>query len=207
MQGLGRGDEKERGGCGGGATAAVALARWAFSVRASSHMLCFPFDSQQGAGGCRGQCSRPRSTNPRWWTQRQRSRRRRITGRCGERNHKALPSLWSSGGSALDICSIRFSAGQHCGTGTLNAALCMLRRAAQALRNNETLPLVFFDVSIRGVPKGRIEMVLFPHISPRAAENFRWASTPEGQVQAEWGRVRTGIESSRFYGRSSEWEE
>jgi peptidyl-prolyl isomerase H (cyclophilin H) len=35
------------------------------------------------------------------------------------------------------------------------------------------LPLVFFDVTIKGQPAGRIEMVLFSDIAPRSAENFR----------------------------------
>lgn len=35
------------------------------------------------------------------------------------------------------------------------------------------LQLVFLDVEIKQRRAGRIEMVLFPDISPRAAENFR----------------------------------
>lgn len=33
--------------------------------------------------------------------------------------------------------------------------------------------MVWLDVEIKGKPVGRIEMVLFSHISPRAAENMR----------------------------------
>ena len=36
------------------------------------------------------------------------------------------------------------------------------------------LQLVFLDVEIKKKPVGRIEMVLFSDVSPRAAENFRW---------------------------------
>jgi hypothetical protein len=35
------------------------------------------------------------------------------------------------------------------------------------------LQLVFLDVEIKQKPVGRIEMVLFSDVSPRAAENFR----------------------------------
>ena len=49
----------------------------------------------------------------------------------------------------------------------------------QALRNNLTLPLVFLDVEIKGVPLGRIEFLLFTHTSPLAAENFRAMCTGE----------------------------
>lgn len=41
------------------------------------------------------------------------------------------------------------------------------------LRLNESLPLVYFDVEIKGELMGRIEMVLFTDTSPRHAENFR----------------------------------
>lgn len=51
-----------------------------------------------------------------------------------------------------------------------------------ALRNNETLPMVWLDVEIKGKPVGRIEMVLFSHISPRAAENMRQLCTGESGV-------------------------
>jgi cyclophilin family peptidyl-prolyl cis-trans isomerase len=39
--------------------------------------------------------------------------------------------------------------------------------------------MVFLDVEIKGQPVGRIEMVLFTDVSPRAAENFRWGSTSQ----------------------------
>ena len=48
-----------------------------------------------------------------------------------------------------------------------------------ALRANESLPLVYFDVEIKGEPVGRIEMALFTDISPRCAENFRQFTTGE----------------------------
>ncbi|GAB4821361.1 hypothetical protein N2152v2_008407 [Parachlorella kessleri] len=53
------------------------------------------------------------------------------------------------------------------------------------LRNNETLPLVFFNVTIKGRPVGVIEMVLFTDISPRSAENFRQLCTGEHGVVPE----------------------
>jgi hypothetical protein len=53
-----------------------------------------------------------------------------------------------------------------------------IRQASEAsflrnLHDNETLPLVFFDIVIKAIPVGRIEMTLFSDVSPRAAENFR----------------------------------
>lgn len=47
------------------------------------------------------------------------------------------------------------------------------------LKANTTLPLVFFDVAIKGMEVGRIEMALFTDQSPRAAENFRALCTGE----------------------------
>lgn len=41
------------------------------------------------------------------------------------------------------------------------------------LRNNESLPLVYFDIAIKNVSVGRMEMVLFSDVAPRHAENFR----------------------------------
>ena len=38
---------------------------------------------------------------------------------------------------------------------------------------NRGNPVVFFDVSIAGVPVGRVKMELFRDICPRTAENFR----------------------------------
>lgn len=46
-----------------------------------------------------------------------------------------------------------------------------------ALRLNESLPLVYLDVSIKDKLVGRMEIVLFTDASPRHAENFRCAST------------------------------
>ncbi|KIZ05729.1 peptidylprolyl isomerase D (cyclophilin D) [Monoraphidium neglectum] len=47
------------------------------------------------------------------------------------------------------------------------------------LRANASLPLVYLDVGIKGKYVGRIEIVLFTHISPRAAENYRQLCTGE----------------------------
>lgn len=46
-----------------------------------------------------------------------------------------------------------------------------------ALRLNESLPLVYLDVSIKDKLVGRMEIVLFTDASPRHAENFRCAGT------------------------------
>lgn len=44
---------------------------------------------------------------------------------------------------------------------------------------NPNNPVVFFDVSIGGVPAGRIKMELFADICPKTAENFRQMCTGE----------------------------
>ena len=41
---------------------------------------------------------------------------------------------------------------------------------------NPKNPVVFFDVSIGGIPAGRIKMELFADIAPKTAENFRSSS-------------------------------
>ena len=40
-------------------------------------------------------------------------------------------------------------------------------------------PVVFFDISIGGSPKGRIEMELRTDVVPKTAENFRCLCTGE----------------------------
>lgn len=55
----------------------------------------------------------------------------------------------------------------------------------KALKANPDLPLVFLDVSIKGVPVGRIEFVLFIKEAPLAAENFRALCTGEKGVAPE----------------------
>ena len=40
-------------------------------------------------------------------------------------------------------------------------------------------PVVFFDISIGGVPAGRIACELFADVVPRTAENFRQLCTGE----------------------------
>ena len=71
-----------------------------------------------------------------------------------------------------------------------------------ALRANESLPLVYLDVSIVGKPAGRIEAVLFPDVAPRAAENYRQLCTGEKGVVPE-GREGAGqayhFKGARFY--------
>ena len=44
---------------------------------------------------------------------------------------------------------------------------------------NPKNPVVFFDVSIGGIPAGRIKMELFAVIAPKTAENFRQFCTRE----------------------------
>ena len=64
----------------------------------------------------------------------------------------------------------------------------------ERLRGNESLPMVYFDVTIKENPVGRIEMVLFPDVSPRAAENFRQLCTGEaGTVPNKLGREGAGM--------------
>lgn len=47
------------------------------------------------------------------------------------------------------------------------------RARIDALRADKRLPKVFFDIAIKSMPIGRVEMVLFSDIAPLAAENFR----------------------------------
>lgn len=48
--------------------------------------------------------------------------------------------------------------------------------------DDEENPVVFFDVTIGGAPKGRIEMVLYANVVPKTAENFRCLCTGEKGV-------------------------
>lgn len=65
-----------------------------------------------------------------------------------------------------------------------------------ALRDDESLPLVFLDVAIKGKLIGRIHFVLFTKDAPRAAENFRqlctgqWGGAAAGQDQGKAARMR-----------------
>ena len=43
-------------------------------------------------------------------------------------------------------------------------------------------PVVFFDITIGGSPRGRIEMQLFADVVPKTAENFRALCTGEKGV-------------------------
>lgn len=49
-----------------------------------------------------------------------------------------------------------------------NAAAAAATSRLQVLKANEELPLVWFDVSIKGTPVGRIHFVLFVKDAPRA---------------------------------------
>jgi len=50
-------------------------------------------------------------------------------------------------------------------------------------------PVVFFDITIGGSPKGRIEMELRADIVPRTAENFRCLCTGEKGVGPRSGKI------------------
>jgi peptidyl-prolyl isomerase D len=67
------------------------------------------------------------------------------------------------------------------------------KRRLNRLRDNTSLPLVYFDVEIKGQAVGRIEFVLFVDISPRCAENFRRFVTGESGVAPE-GSEGAGLE-------------
>ncbi|KAI3424746.1 hypothetical protein D9Q98_008135 [Chlorella vulgaris] len=67
------------------------------------------------------------------------------------------------------------------------------------LRNDERLPMVFLDVEIKGQPVGRIEMVLFTDVSPRAAENFRQLCTGESGVVPTEPPGREGAGKARHF--------
>lgn len=58
-----------------------------------------------------------------------------------------------------------------------DALLSAEARRLQTLKADKSLPLVFFDVEIKGKPVGRIQFVLFVKEAPRAAENFRQLCT------------------------------
>jgi peptidyl-prolyl isomerase D len=66
------------------------------------------------------------------------------------------------------------------------------QRRIQALKDNPDLPMVYFDVAIKGVPAGRITYVLFSHIAPRAAENFRALFSGEKGTVPDDGTGREG---------------
>ena len=50
-------------------------------------------------------------------------------------------------------------------------------------------PVVFFDITIGGSPKGRIEMELRADVVPRTAENFRCLCTGERGVGPRSGKL------------------
>lgn len=72
-----------------------------------------------------------------------------------------------------------------------SARLTVEEARLQRLREDPRYPLVYFDVSIKGQAQGRIEMVLFTDVSPRAAENFRLLCTGEKGVVPQ-GREGAG---------------
>eukprot|EP00983_Pelagomonas_calceolata_P054813 1143862-Pelagomonas_calceolata.AAC.1 len=48
-----------------------------------------------------------------------------------------------------------------------------------ARARNPSNPVVFFDVTIGGMPAGRIKMELFADVCPKTCENFRQFCTGE----------------------------
>lgn len=60
---------------------------------------------------------------------------------------------------------------------------------------NPKNPVVFFDVTIGGVPAGRIKMELFADIVPKTAENFRQFCTGEFRKAG----VAVGYKSAAFH--------
>lgn len=63
-----------------------------------------------------------------------------------------------------------------------NAKVHAEKKRLDALRDDERLPLVWFDIEIQTKKVGRIEMVLFSDVSPRSSENFRRLVTGESGV-------------------------
>ncbi|MGK3746038.1 MAG: peptidylprolyl isomerase [Bacillariaceae sp.] len=53
---------------------------------------------------------------------------------------------------------------------------------------SDSNPVVFFDISIGGSPRGRIEMELRADVVPRTAENFRALCTGEKGVGGKSGK-------------------
>eukprot|EP01027_Heterolobosea_sp_BB2_P005100 GEZU01007837.1.p2 GENE.GEZU01007837.1~~GEZU01007837.1.p2 ORF type:complete len:180 (+),score=50.96 GEZU01007837.1:111-650(+) len=60
---------------------------------------------------------------------------------------------------------------------------------------NPNNPIVFFDITIGGVPAGRIKMELFADIVPKTAENFRQLCTGEFRK----GGVPIGYKGCTFH--------
>lgn len=60
---------------------------------------------------------------------------------------------------------------------------------------NPKNPVVFFDITIGGVPAGRIKMELFADIVPRTAENFRQLCTGEFRK----ANIPVGYKGSSFH--------
>jgi hypothetical protein len=54
-----------------------------------------------------------------------------------------------------------------------NLSICSKTTVMSAKQQQEPNPVVFFDVSIGGLPAGRIKMELFKDLVPKTVENFR----------------------------------
>lgn len=91
------------------------------------------------------------------------------------------------------ISGLRYSQNELSEGQRIHAALITAeQRRIKGLRDNVDLPMVYFDVSIKGKPVGRITYVLFSHISPRAAENFRALFSGEKGIVPDDGTGREG---------------
>lgn len=75
--------------------------------------------------------------------------------------------------------AVRWSSGAIYSPRDMAAATSAEKRRLDGLLANASLPIVFFDVAIKGKPVGRIKMLLYTHISPLAAENMRALCTGE----------------------------
>ena len=108
---------------------------------------------------------------------------------------------WLSSNTAILCCraDVQFISGAKYRLADFELAVDKAARAEAAeqsrvsqLAGNTSLPLVYFDVAIKGIKIGRIKMVLFIHDAPRAAEKFRALCTGEKGIVPE-GREGAGL--------------
>jgi hypothetical protein len=71
----------------------------------------------------------------------------------------------------------------------LVAANTIMSETTTTTGNSNTNPVVFFDISIGGSPRGRIEMELRADIVPKTAENFRSLCTGERGTGRQSGKL------------------
>ena len=73
--------------------------------------------------------------------------------------------------SAIAVCAVFFWTSNSSGAKGMDPTL------SEALKRGHSV--VFFDISIGGVPSGRIKMELFDDVCPKTVENFRQFCTGE----------------------------